>query len=73
MYYVPSSEINVYPSNSKSLGFLIDDTMMSTLLKGSDCSIENTDHSEMLKFEELPNILFGIVNRYGFDSSVNKN
>ena len=71
--YVPSSEINVYPSNSKSLESLINDTMMSTLLKGCDCSSENTDHSEMLEFEELPNILFVIVNRYGFNSRVNKN
>ena len=73
VFYVPSSEINVYPSNSKSLESLINDTMMSTLLKGCDCSSENTDHSELLEFEELPNILFVIVNRYGFNSRVNKN
>ena len=47
VHYVPYSEINVYPSNSKSPESLINDTMMSTLLKGSDCSSENTDHSDI--------------------------
>ena len=47
--------------------------MTSTLQKGCDCSNENTDHSELLEFEELPNILFIIVNRYSFNSRVGKN
>ena len=58
VFYVPSSDINVYPSNSKSLEFLITETMTSTLLKGCDCSNENTDVSELLEFEELPNRFF---------------
>ena len=47
--------------------------MTSILLKGCDRSSENTDHSEWLEFEDLPNIHFIIVNRYKFNSTVSKN
>ena len=73
VFYIPSSDLNVYPSNSRSLESLIFETMKSTIQKGCECSSENTDHSEWLEFEELPNILFIIVNRYSFNSRVSKN
>ena len=73
VFSIPSSDINVYPSSLKSLEFLIFETMTSTLHKGCTCSGIDTEHSELLEFEELPRLLFVMVKRYSFNSIVRKN
>ena len=49
------------------------ETMTSTIQKSCSCVDENTNHSETLEFEELPKILFVVVNRYSIDSRSSKN
>ena len=73
IFSIPSSDINVYPSSLKSLEFLIFETMTSTLHKGCTCSDNDTEHSELLEFEEQPRLLFVMVKRYSFNSIVRKN
>ena len=62
---------SVYSDNKPNSKSMITGTMTSTLLKGCDRSSENTDQSEWLEFEDLPNFI--IVNRYKFNSTVSKN
>ena len=71
--YNVSLDLHVYPSDPKELQALIFDTMTSSLQKGCVCSTENTTHSELLEFEDLPKILFIIVNRYNYSSRSSKN
>ena len=60
--FISSLDFHVYPSSSKELESLIFETMTSTLSKACECSNGNTVHSEISEFEELPRILFIIIN-----------
>ena len=71
--YIPSFDFNIYPSNLKNIESLMSETMTSTIQKSCSCVDENTNHSETLEFEELPKILFVVVNRYSIDSRSSKN
>ena len=72
-FFIPSSDFHIYPTNLKSVQSLISNTLKSSLHKGCTCSDGNVEHSEILEFQNLPNILFLIVNRYSFNSRANKN
>ena len=71
--FISSLDFHVYPSSSKELESLIFETMTSTLSKACECSNGNTVHSEISEFEELPRILFIIINRYNYSHGSNKN
>ena len=71
--YNSSLNLNIYPSNLKNIQALILETMKSTIQKSCICSSDNTNHSEVLEFEELPKIFFIIVNRYSIDYRLGKN
>ena len=72
-FFIPSSDLHIYPSNLKSVQYLVLDSLQGSLLKGCNCSVGNSNHLEILEFEEHPKILCIVVNRYNFNSRANKN
>ena len=72
-FFIPSSDLHIYPSNLKSIQYLVRDSLHGSLLKGCNCSDGNSNHLEISEFEALPKILCIVVNRYNFNSRANKN
>ena len=73
VFFIPTSDFHIYPSNLRNIESLMADALKSSLQKGCDCSDENVCHLETLEFEDYPSILFIVVNRYSFNLSSSKN
>ena len=73
IFFIPNSAFHIYPKEGKQLETLIFESLTSNLMKGCICTNNDTNHIEILEFQEPPKILLVVLNRYDYTLRPKKN
>ena len=73
VFFIPNSAFNIYPKEGKNMHTLISESLTSSLMKGCACTNNDTNHMEILEFQEPPKILLLIMSRYDYAIRPKKN